>query len=184
MIDKSLFPHAFEPDLTAFLSSVDEGDRHWIWSGRVNPSGYGVVYIQGHTVTAHRVAHEWAAGPIHAWMEVDHMCRTQLCVNPDHLEAVTHLENVRRGKTAEALRANNHPLGLYLWDRAISLKDFADKMNTNVSTIGTMLRGHRPGNPDLVYRVGSFLGLSWEETDRIFPRRARGTPLTEPVANA
>lgn len=29
-------------------------------------------------------------------MEVDHLCHQRWCVNPDHLEIVTHLENIHR----------------------------------------------------------------------------------------
>lgn len=37
-------------------------------------------------------------GAIPTNMDLDHLCRNPICVNPDHLEPVTHLENVRRGK--------------------------------------------------------------------------------------
>jgi len=36
---------------------------------------------------------------------LDHLCKTRQCVNPDHLEAVTHKENIRRGETG---KHNNH----------------------------------------------------------------------------
>ncbi len=36
-------------------------------------------------------------GPIPEGLELDHLCRVRHCVNPDHLEAVTHRENIRRG---------------------------------------------------------------------------------------
>ena len=37
-----------------------------------------------------------AVGPIPDGREIDHLCRNHRCVNPDHLEPVTHLENMRR----------------------------------------------------------------------------------------
>lgn len=47
-------------------------------------------------MVAHRVAYEYFLGPIPPGMEVDHLCRTRLCVNPMHLEVVGHRENVAR----------------------------------------------------------------------------------------
>lgn len=46
---------------------------------------------------AHRLAYERAFGPIPTGMQIDHLCRVRECVNPDHLEVVSHTENVRRG---------------------------------------------------------------------------------------
>ena len=31
--------------------------------------------------------------------ELDHLCRTPACVNPEHLESVTHRENTARGRS-------------------------------------------------------------------------------------
>ncbi len=64
-----------------------------------------------HLRFAHRVAHSLAIGPIPKGMEIDHLCRVTLCVNPSHLEAVTHRENVRRGKNGvlRHLRAPHVP---------------------------------------------------------------------------
>jgi hypothetical protein len=33
---------------------------------------------------------------------LDHLCRRCECVRPDHLEAVTNAENIRRGAAARA----------------------------------------------------------------------------------
>jgi hypothetical protein len=48
--------------------------------------------------------------------DIDHLCRNRRCVNPEHLEAVTHRENMVRGDTFAARNAakthcsKGHPL--------------------------------------------------------------------------
>jgi HNH endonuclease len=78
----------------------------WLWQLAKNPSGYGVVGIAaGKTALAHRAYYEERFGPVPEGMELDHLCRVRACVNPEHLEPVTHTENLRRGrKTKLALR--------------------------------------------------------------------------------
>lgn len=46
---------------------------------------------------AHRVAYELEREPIPPGLEPDHLCKNRACVRPDHLELVTHRENVLRG---------------------------------------------------------------------------------------
>lgn len=47
-------------------------------------------------VYAHRIAYELYVGPIPQGQEIDHLCRVRNCINPAHLEAVTHAENIAR----------------------------------------------------------------------------------------
>jgi hypothetical protein len=69
----------------------------WIWKGTVS-RGYGVITVPMSAMrVAHRVAYEMEVGPIPEGMQLDHLCRNTLCVNPAHLEPVTHHENQRRG---------------------------------------------------------------------------------------
>lgn len=45
---------------------------------------------------AHRVAYEHLVGPIPEGLQLDHLCRNRMCINPEHLEPVTAQENKRR----------------------------------------------------------------------------------------
>ena len=71
----------------------------WVWIAPIHRSGY--AYIQSAdgrraNLRAHRVSYEMANGPIPTGLDIDHLCRVRHCVNPAHLEPVTHRENQRR----------------------------------------------------------------------------------------
>lgn len=78
--------------------------RCWLWTGSVNDRGYGQLglYVGGKKnkcLKAHRAMYEEVVGPIPEGFEPDHLCSVRACVNPDHLEPVTHAENLARGAT-------------------------------------------------------------------------------------
>lgn len=73
-----------------------------LWRGSKTRGGYGTANIGGRKTTAHRIAFEATKGPIADGLEIDHLCGDPLCINPAHLEAVSHAENVRRSRTARA----------------------------------------------------------------------------------
>jgi hypothetical protein len=88
-------------DPARWWSAVQRGSEGecWLWVGGVTPSGYGhFVWMQGHrrSSTAHRYGYQLLVGPVPEGLDVDHLCRNKLCVNPAHLEPVTRQENVRR----------------------------------------------------------------------------------------
>lgn len=68
----------------------------WFWTGNAEPGKYGYLFFDGRKRRPHEVSYERINGPIPAGLELDHTCEEKLCVRPDHLEAVTHKENVRR----------------------------------------------------------------------------------------
>jgi hypothetical protein len=78
---------------------VDENGC-WVWQLSQQSTGYGKITLSGpngkRRVAAHRVFFERAKGPIPEGLQLDHLCRNRLCVNPDHLEPVTQMENFRR----------------------------------------------------------------------------------------
>ena len=75
-----------------------QDDGCWIWIGAKHGSGYGLVrgYPVRKSYLAHRLSYEHHVGPIPPGMELDHLCETKACVNPAHLEPVTHRQNIQR----------------------------------------------------------------------------------------
>ena len=69
------------------------------WAGCKGPAGYGVFWMHSRRWLAHRASYELFVGAIPEGLELDHLCRNRMCVNPAHLEPVTHRENIIRGKS-------------------------------------------------------------------------------------
>lgn len=80
---------------------VDEKSGCWIWQRTKNKKGYGRARdADGNPAAAHQIAYQEANGPIPEGLQIDHLCGNPSCVNPDHLEAVTLTENIRRSRVA------------------------------------------------------------------------------------
>lgn len=71
------------------------------WTGALDGKGYGRIYLGGGKAGAritgtHQAAYREWVGPIPDGMEIDHLCKVTDCLEPTHLEAVTHRENILR----------------------------------------------------------------------------------------
>lgn len=77
----------------------------WEWTGRLSDKGYGVVWVDGAWVGAHKYIYEYLVGKVDDGLVLDHLCRNRKCVNPDHLEPVTVEENNLRGYGIMAVNA-------------------------------------------------------------------------------
>jgi hypothetical protein len=85
----------------AFWERVDKSGECWLWTAGRTSMGYGKVHMPNRkTGLAHRRAYQLVNGPIPDGLVLDHLCRTPLCVRPDHLEPVTMRENTVRGATS------------------------------------------------------------------------------------
>ena len=98
------------------VAKTDGGKGCWIWTARVDNFGYGHFKVKGRSLKAHRVAWTISNGEIPLDKLIDHLCRNPRCVNPAHMELVTHEENVRRGISPTAVNSRKthcpkgHPL--------------------------------------------------------------------------
>jgi hypothetical protein len=69
----------------------------WLWTGSLSDEGYPTsINWKGRSSLAHRTFYLRLKGPIPDGYQLDHLCRERRCVNPDHLEPVTPVENTRR----------------------------------------------------------------------------------------
>ncbi len=94
----------YRPAAVRFWEKVKIGHGCWEWTA-AQKGGYGTFWVSPTTMVAHRFSYEEVWGPVPEELELDHLCRNQLCVRPSHLEAVTHRENVIRGVNPAAIHA-------------------------------------------------------------------------------
>ena len=113
-------------DVARFWSKVDKSNECWLWLTATNLNGYGRFRLNGKTRLAHRVAYEFVVGEIPEGLQLDHLCRVRLCVNPAHLEPVTCLKNNHRGLSGVSNRSKTHCPQGHAYD---SSNTYVDKLN-------------------------------------------------------
>lgn len=140
-----------QPRVGRYLKGPDyiEEDRGhktpcWIWQRGRYTTGYGFAsYGQTGTkkLLAHRFYFEKFRGPIPEGMSLDHLCRVPPCVNPQHLEPVTHAENCRRGEQS-ILTATQVTEIRCLIEDGVNYRDIAQRFGVAPATINGVLYGN------------------------------------------
>lgn len=81
------------------VSKEDHPNGCWKWIGVTLPTGYGQIMVDKVKKYAHVYSYELKYGPVPKGLELHHKCETRDCVNPDHLVAVSHRDNLREAST-------------------------------------------------------------------------------------
>lgn len=82
---------------TRFWNKVIKTSTCWVWTGYLQPNGYG-RFASGGRSEPRVLVHRWAFAEANGWLpdELDHTCENRACVRPDHLVPTTRGDNVRR----------------------------------------------------------------------------------------
>lgn len=110
---------------------------HWVWTGGTSTYGYGMFLVSNSpkrvTQVAHKYIYELLIGRVPDGLELDHTCLFPGCVNPLHLEPVTHQVNMARA-WAHRPRVTHCPAGheynvrnSYLWINSKGIHKWACK---------------------------------------------------------
>ncbi len=83
------------------VKKTDEPGGCWLWSAGLDIGGYGRFYDGAKEDKAHRYSYRIHSGPIPAGAYILHSCDVRACVNPDHLIAGSHLDNMRHMRARE-----------------------------------------------------------------------------------
>ena len=111
----------------------------WVWQGYCLPGGYGQVTYRRQSWLAHRLSYFRHYGELpEGDLQIHHRCANRACINPDHLEAATPIENRRAARTkldpdkAKQIRE----LG-----GTLSQGEIAERFGVDRTTVGQVLRG-------------------------------------------
>lgn len=83
-------------DRNYFLSrSIIDRNGCWLWQLHVNPHGYGEAHKLSRRIRAHRLCYEALVEKIEEGDTVDHICGVKSCVNPEHLQVLSHSDHLK-----------------------------------------------------------------------------------------
>lgn len=104
-------PHGLTSPLLAgviegFILGFPDDHACFEWPYAKDRDGYAYARVGSRaSVRVHRFIYESVSGPIPVGLVLDHLCRNRGCVNPHHLEPVSHAANIQRGVGLAPLNA-------------------------------------------------------------------------------
>lgn len=103
-------------DEQRFWEKVDKSGECWLWTGTRRNERYGGFKAEGKTWQVHRYSYKLANGSIPDGMHIDHKCFKHMCVNPDHLHAVTPQQNAENRSGASGTNKSSGIRGVHWYE--------------------------------------------------------------------
>jgi len=116
----------------------DEKTGCWNWIARRYVNGYGQFWL-GKIMKASRASHMIFKGPIPAGLMVLHTCHNAGCVNPEHLYAGTHEQNMIDRDEAGHTSRGEHRYNFIRTDRLLDDIKFGRSSGATIKEICDML---------------------------------------------
>jgi len=99
-----------------FWSRVEKTDGCWNWTGSKTTLGYAILKYRGGVTGAYRFSYALAHGPIPENGVIDHLCHNPGCVNPAHLRAASHAQNMQNLRGAQ-VNSKSGFRGVYYYEK-------------------------------------------------------------------
>ena len=124
-----------------------------LWPLAPGDKGYGYKNVRKNGIRKNWLAHRWVwvelRGPIPDNLPLDHLCRTPMCVNPNHLEPVTTAVNNQRAVPFRATKTVcNHGHDLTLPNAIVPYKNAKCRLCMN-----TFRKAYRARNIERVREI-------------------------------
>ncbi len=122
----------------------------WVWIRALDQKGYGISYsaTRKRQYKAHRVVYEQRVGLIPEGMIPHHLCFNHSCVNPQHLQIITPLQNSPLRLDAK-LNDDDRREIVRLKESGVSKNRISKQFGVTMRVIDNVLRRPPPGAPAL-----------------------------------